>query len=130
MIKKRNPWVYILLNTVTLGIYGLFFWSEWTKDVNKVCEGDGNESAHYILVFTLDILTAFIYAFCWNYKMVERMYQKARDYDVSLKHGGIYVMLWRALPFVSSVYKIKYLNQLAGAYNRTVAAFSEDAEEN
>lgn len=122
MIKKRNPWVYILLNTITLGIYGLFFWSKWTKDINTICEGDDNESAHYLLVFLLGVCTLFIYSLSWNYKMGERMFQKARDYNVSLKHGGIYIMLWRFLPFVSSVYKIKYLNRLAAAYNATVIA--------
>ena len=54
--------------------------------------------------------------------MVERMFQKAKDYNITLKHGGMFVMIWRILPFVSSVYKIKYLNKLAEAYNATVEA--------
>ena len=52
--------------------------------------------------------------------MVERMYQKAKDYNITFKHGGMFVMIWRILPIVSSVYKIKYLNKLADAYNATV----------
>ncbi|MGN1316218.1 MAG: DUF4234 domain-containing protein [Acutalibacteraceae bacterium] len=120
MIKKRKTGKYIFLNIITLGIYGLFFWTKWTNDLNKVCDGDDKESGHYILVFLLDIFSFGIYTLVWNYQMAERMYQKAKDYNVKLKHGGMFVMLWKIVPFVSSVYKIKYLNKLAAAYNATI----------
>lgn len=120
MIKKRKAGKYIFLNIITLGIYGLFFWTKWTNDLNKICDGDDKESGHYILVFLLDIFSFGIYTLVWNYQMAERMFQKASDYNVSLKHGGMFVMLWKIVPFVSSVYKIKYLNKLAAAYNATI----------
>ena len=120
MIKKRKTGKYIFLNIITLGIYGLFFWTKWTNDLNKVCDGDDKESGHYILVFLLDIFSFGIYTLVWNYQMAERMYQKAKDYNVTLKHGGMFVMFWKIVPFVSSVYKIKYLNKLAVAYNTTI----------
>lgn len=120
MIKKRKAGKYIFLNIITLGIYGLFFWTKWTNDLNKICDGDDKESGHYILVFLLDIFSFGIYTLVWNYQMAERMFQKASDYNVSLKHGGMFVMFWKIVPFVSSVYKIKYLNKLAAAYNATI----------
>ncbi len=122
MIKKRKTGKFIFLNIITLGIYGLFFWTKWTNDLNKICDGDDKDSGHYLLVFLLDIFSLGIYAFVWNYQMVERMYQKAKDYNITLKHGGMFVMIWRILPIVSSVYKIKYFNKLAEAYNATVEA--------
>ena len=120
MIKKRKTGKYIFLNIITLGIYGLFFWTKWTNDLNKRCDGDDKDSGHYILVFLLDIFSFGIYTLVWNYQMAERMFQKASDYNVTLKHGGMFVMLWKIVPFVSSVYKIKYLNKLAAAYNATI----------
>lgn len=120
MIKKRKTGKYIFLNIITLGIYGLFFWTKWTNDLNKICDGDDKDSGHYILVFLLDIFSFGIYTLVWNYQMAERMFQKASDYNVTLKHGGMFVMFWKIVPFVSSVYKIKYLNKLAAAYNATI----------
>ena len=67
MIKQRKIAKYVLLQIVTLGIYGLFFWSDWTEDLNKMCEDDDNESANYILVFMLDIFSLGLYLFIWNY---------------------------------------------------------------
>ncbi|MBE6796136.1 MAG: DUF4234 domain-containing protein [Ruminococcaceae bacterium] len=128
MIKKRKIGLYIFLSIITLGIYDIVFWYKWTEDLNKICDGDDKDSGNYLLVLLLDVFSLFIYVFVWNYQMVERMYQKAPDYNVQLKHGGMFVILWRVLPLVSSVYKIKYFNRLAEAYNATVAAEAPEAE--
>ena len=124
MIKQRKIAKYVLLQILTLGIYGLFFWSDWTEDLNKMCEDDDKESANYILVFILDIFSLGIYSFIWNYAQAERMYRIAPKYGISLKHGGSYVLLLRTilffLPVVGSVERIKAFNTLAVAYNATL----------
>lgn len=128
MLKKKKIGLYIFLNIITVGIYGLFFWSKWTKDINTICEGDDNDSASYILVFLLDIFSLGIYSLVWNYQMAERMYQKAADYGVELKHGGMFVMLLRFIPIVSSIVKISYANKLIAGYNANFAANTETSE--
>lgn len=124
MIKQRKIAKYVLLQILTLGIYGLFFWSDWTEDLNKMCEDDDKESANYILVFILDIFSLGIYSFIWNYTQAERMYRIAPQYGISLKHGGSYVLLLRTvlffLPVIGSVERIKAFNTLAVAYNATL----------
>lgn len=124
MIKQRKIAKYVLLQIVTLGIYGLFFWSDWTEDLNKMCEDDDKESANYILVFLLDIFSFGIYSFVWNYGQSERMYRIAPKYGIQLKHGGSYILLLRTilffLPVVGSVEKIKLFNTLAVAYNASL----------
>lgn len=124
MIKQRKIAKYVLLQIVTLGIYGLFFWSDWTEDLNKMCEDDDNDSANYILVFILDIFSLGIYSFIWNYAQSERMYRIAPQYGISLKHGGSYILLLRTilffLPVIGSVEKIKLFNTLAVAYNASL----------
>ncbi len=125
MIKQRKIAKYVLLQIVTLGIYGLFFWSDWTEDLNKMCEDDDKESANYILVFLLDIFSFGIYSFVWNYSQSERMYRIAPKYSIQLKHGGSYILLLRTilffLPVVGSVEKIKLFNTLAVAYNASLS---------
>ena len=125
MIKQRKIAKYVLLQIVTFGIYGLFFWSDWTEDLNKMCEDDDKESANYILVFLLDIFSFGIYSFVWNYGQSERMYRIAPKYGIQLKHGGSYILLLRTilffLPVVGSVEKIKLFNTLAVAYNASLS---------
>ncbi len=126
-MKKKSIGLYIFLNIITLGIYGIFFWYRWTEDVNVLCDGDDNDSANYILVAILCLLTFGIYALIWNYKMAERLYQKAPEYGVEIKHGGIFVMIWRLFfPLVASILKISYINDLIEAYNAQNAAPAEE----
>ena len=122
MLKKRSIGKYIFLNIITLGIYGIVFWYKWTEDVNKICEDDGNDSANYLLMLILDVFSLGISVLVWNYKMAERLYQKAGDYGIELKHGGMFVMLCRFIPLVSSIFKISYINKFVEAYNAQVAA--------
>ena len=125
MLKKQKLGLYIFLNIITLGVYGLFFWSDWTEDLNKMCEDDDKESANYILVFLLDIFSFGIYSFVWNYGQSERMYRIAPKYGIQLKHGGSYILLLRTilffLPVVGSVEKLKLFNTLAVAYNASLS---------
>ena len=128
MLKKKNIGLYIFLNIITLGIFGLFFWTRWTKDVNTLCDGDDNDSGHYILVLLLQIFSLGIYTLVWNYRMGERLYQKAPDYGVELKHGGMFIMLLRFIPFASGIIKISYANKLIAGYNANIAAQTETSE--
>ncbi len=131
MLKKKKIGLYIFLNIITLGIYGLFVWYRWTENVNAICDGDDKDSANYILVAILSVMTFGIYALIWNYQMAERLYQKAPDYGVELKHGGMYVMLFRLfsiIPFVASITKLSYANKLIDAYNAGLAAKTETSE--
>lgn len=129
MIKKRSLGKYILLTIVTLGIYNIFFWYKWTEDVNKLCEGDDKESANYLLIFILDWCSLGINALAWNSQMGERLFHKAADYGVEFKHGGMFFMLTRFIPFVSAAYKISYVNKLAEIYNAQLSAEAPVAEE-
>ena len=123
MLKKQKLGKYIFLNIITLGVYGLFFWSKWTENVNTLCEGDDKESAHFIFVYILDWFSFGIYSLVWNYKMAERMYQVADDYGVEIKRGGMYVLIWRIFfPLICSITKIKNANLLIDAYNAKISA--------
>lgn len=118
MIKKRKFGLYVFLEIITLGIYGIFFWYKWTEDVNKLCDGDDKDSANYLLVVLLDFFSFSVYSFVWNYQMVERLCQLAPKYGIQFKHGGMFAIIFRMfLPIVLSYTKVKYINQLAEAYN-------------
>ncbi len=133
MMKKKNIALYIILNIVTLGIYRFFFWYKWTKDVDKLCDGDDKESANYFLVLLLNVFSLGINAPIWNYQMAERLYQKADDYGVEIKHGGLFIMIWKLIPFVGSfvanIIKIVYINKFIDAYNAQLAGATPAVEE-
>ena len=133
MMKKKNIALYIILNIVTLGVFRFFFWYKWTKDLNKLCDGDGKDSANYFLVLLLNVFSIGINVPVWNYQMAERMFQKADDYGVEIKHGGLFIMIWKLIPFIGSfvanIMKIVYINKLIDGYNAQLAGATPAAGE-
>lgn len=73
MIKQRSFWTYLLLSFVTCGIYDLIFMYTYTEELNRMCQGDGEESPNYIVVILLSFITCGIYGFYWIYKQGNRM---------------------------------------------------------
>ncbi len=131
MLRRQNLGLYIFLNIITLGVYGLFFWYRWTENVNTTCNGDGKDSANYVLVYILDWFSLGLYSLIWNAKMGERMFQAGEEYGLDFKHGGMFFMIWRIFfPLVGSIMKIVYSNKLVDAYNAKLAAeYAEEADD-
>lgn len=125
MKTDRSLLIYILLTIVTCGIYSIIFWYMYTEDINKVCDGDGNESPNYIIVLLLSIVTCGIYGFYWYYKQGNRLQAAAPRYELSFQENGTSVLLWMLLgsflcgigSFIAMHILIKNLNAIAIEYN-------------
>lgn len=126
VIRQRNFWVYLLLNFVTCGIYGLYFWYVWNEDVNCICAGDGQEMPNYIVVVLLGVITCGIYIFYWMYKQGNRLQANADRYGVRLQENGSTFLLWSLLGLITCslaqcyghYLMIHTVNRIAPGYNR------------
>lgn len=125
MIKTRSLAMYIILSIITLGIYSIIFWWGYVKDINKVCEGDGQESPNYLIVLLLSIITFGIYGFYWYYKQGNRLQNIAPNYNLTFTENGTTILLWMILgslicgigTFVAFYILIKNMNAIAPVYN-------------
>ena len=125
MIKQRKFWVFLLLNLITCGFYGIYFWYVWNKDVNCICEGDGHDVPNYIVVLLLGLVTCSIYFYYWVYKQGNRLQENAQRYGVRIQENGNSFLLWSLLSIITcslAQYYAYYLmihavNQIAPAYN-------------
>lgn len=122
----RNFITFLILNFITCGIYGIYFWYMYVEDINTVFYGDGEDSPNYILVLILSIITCGIYSFYWYYKQASRIYRGAYDrYGVPVNETGTGILLWMILGtlvcglgiFVAQYFMINNLNKVAYAYN-------------
>lgn len=73
MQTNRSLIKLILLSIITLGIYALFFWSAYARDMNIVCEGDGKKTRGILARIVFSILTLGIYDFVWLYGAGDRI---------------------------------------------------------
>lgn len=126
MIRQRSFMAFIILNLLTCGLYSLFFWYNWNEDVNRICEGDGQEMPNYIVVWLLGMLTCGIYVYYWMYKQGNRLQSNAGRYGIWIQENGSGFLVWALLGLVTCELSIWYsyylmisaVNKIAPAYNR------------
>ena len=123
--ENRSLLLFIILNFLTCGLYGLFFIHSWAKDINTICENDGEHTSGLLMYIILTFLTCGIYPIYWHYKNANRLYNISDDYNITINEDGTTILLWYLLgallcgigPFIALFILINNTNRLASAYN-------------
>lgn len=124
---NRSLVTYIVLSLVTCGIYGYYFLYTMARDVNIMCEGDGEETSGLVVFIVLSIVTCGFYALYWYYKLANRLASNAPRYGLNFQENGTTVLMWYLIglfvcgvgPYVAMYFLIKNTNALAVAYNQS-----------
>ncbi|WP_272897887.1 DUF4234 domain-containing protein [Brachyspira catarrhinii] len=85
--------MYLILTFLTGGLYMIYFWWGFIKDMNLIC-GEEGESPNSILVLIFSVITCGIYYFYWMYKHSERIKNIASRYNVRIKQSSESILLW------------------------------------
>ena len=128
-MKQRRFVVYLLLNIVTCGIYGIYFWYVFTENLNQICAEkvpNDKPSMNYILVLLLSIVTCGIFYYFWLYQQGNRMLDASRGYGREFHETGTTYLMWCLFGIllcgIGSLYGtylvIRNMNTLIGEYGR------------
>lgn len=124
---NRSLLTYILLTIVTCGIYSYYFLYCMARDMNIMCEGDGEQTSGLAVFILLSFVTCGIYAWIWYYKLGNRLATNAPRYGLTFQENGTTILMWLLIgsfvcgigPFVAMHILIKNTNTLAAAYNQS-----------
>lgn len=124
---NRSLVTYIVLSIVTCGIYGYYFLYTMARDVNIMCEGDGEATSGLVVFIVLSFVTCGFYALYWYYKLANRLATNAPRYGLNFQENGTTVLMWYLIglfvcgvgPYVAMYFLIKNTNALAAAYNQS-----------
>ncbi len=138
MDDNRGLLKYILLSLVTCGIYSWYVYYTLARDINEICEGDGERTSGLVKYIIFTILTCGIYHYVWHFKFLRRIERNAPRYGFQVQTlGGMELpVCWLVLEAVGilctacfvgliAVFYATYLvfrnmNLLASAYNEQV----------
>ncbi|MBO7543196.1 DUF4234 domain-containing protein [bacterium] len=126
LMTDRSLLLFILLNLVTCGLFGLYYIYTIARDLNIACEGDGNNTTGLLLFIILTICTCGIYNVFWWYGVANRLSANAGRYGLTFPENGTTVLLWFIFgwlicfigPFVAMHIVFKNTNAICAAYNR------------
>lgn len=121
----RSLIAYIVLSIVTCGIYGYWFVYSIARDLNMMCEGDGEKTGGLVAYILLSFFTCGIYNIWWLYKIGNRLQRNAPRYGLMMQENGTTILMWYIFgivlcgigPWIGMHIVIKNTNALATAYN-------------
>lgn len=124
---NRSFFLFIVLTILTCGIYTLFFWHSYVKDVNTICAGDGKKTNGIALTILLSLITFGIYTLIWTYGMQNRLRDNASKYNAGPIASGGNILCWQIFgsllfgigPWIAMYKQIDSINRLT--YNYTSA---------
>ena len=124
MKANRSLMALIFFTIITFGIYALFFWSGYARDMNIVCQGDRKHTRGIFARIVFSLLTFGIYDLVWMYGVGERISANAHRRNIHTNVTGSSVLLWHIFgalvivgPFIAAHKMIDGLNELCYAYN-------------
>ena len=146
IIPNRSIGLYFLLSFATLSLYHYWFMQQMVRDVNRICDGDGEQKTPSVgWMLLMSILTLGAYQYLWFAHIADRLYNNAQRYQVDSVQDGEILCMWMILlpgvgAAVAMALMIRDVNHMAQAYNAEQAAVrsrhkrsgersSEDAKE-
>ncbi len=135
MIKTNRSLVtYIVFTILTCGIYGYYFLYCMARDMNIMCEGDGENTPGLAVFIILSFVTCGFYALYWYYKLGNRLASNAPRYGLNFQENGTTILMWYVVgalvcgigPYVAMYILIKNTNALAAAYNQSKGAYNNN----
>ncbi len=136
--ENRGLLKFYLIGIVTCGIYMLYTLHMLAKDINEMCEGDGETTAGLLKLIIFTVITCTVYNYIWHYKLMNRIQNNAQRYGIEVKTvgsmdlGACWVVLsvlgllisWCGVGLILSLYAdylmFRNMNILSKAYNEQV----------
>mgnify|MGYP004606139793 FL=1 len=123
---NRSLLKFILLNLITLGIYGIVILSGISTDINTIASRyDGKKTMHYCLIFfLLTGLTLGIAPLVWFHRLSARIGQELTRRGIDYSFGAGSFWGWNVLGACIVVGPFIYLYKLLHAMNLLCADYN------
>lgn len=128
MVKDdRRLWKLLLFSLPTFGIYNIYFWFQFTRDLNEINTED-KRIKNYFLVIFLSIITLGIYRWVWFFYLADRIQVTGEKMNMDINPGPgvtLFIKLFGSFiligPFVANYIVIRNMNKLAATYNASIS---------
>lgn len=123
--EDRSLLTYLLLGTITFGIYSFWYLHRLTKDINVLCEEDGKKTSGVLAYLLLSLITCGFYSVFWWFRIGDMLSVAVRRRGLNSSISGGYMIACMLLSYVMcgiagwvGIYKVfQATNELAEDYN-------------
>ena len=115
---NRNVWKLLILNILTLGIYGIMFFIPFTFDLDKIApKPDRSKTMNYLFAYIISLFTFSIVLTFWFYQISERIEDALSRRSIAYNFDTSTFWGWYVFGSLILVGPIIYLYKLCKAMN-------------
>ncbi|HIT34842.1 MAG TPA: DUF4234 domain-containing protein [Candidatus Faecousia intestinigallinarum] len=110
---------YLLLSTITFGIYHIVIMSSISTDINTIASRhDGKKTMHYcLLYFLVSWITLFIGNLVWYHNLSKRIEDELKRRNITYSFGVMSYWGWNLLGLLIAIGPLVYKYKLFKAMN-------------
>lgn len=126
---NRNMWTFMVLNLLTLGIYGVIFFIPFSFDLDKIApRRDGTKTMNYLTAYIISWLTFSIAIMVWHYQIAERIEEALAKRKIDYDFGTGTFWSWYVFGSFILVGPFVYMYKLCKAMNLLCAHYNENPD--
>lgn len=126
LITNRNMWKLMILNIITLGVYGIIFFIPFSFDLDKISPQGESKQMNYLWAYLFSLFTFAIVLDIWQYQTAKRVSEalEARNIDFEFDTGDFWK--WYIFGLFIFVGPFIYCNKLCKAMNLLCESYNEN----
>ena len=124
---NRNMWKFLILNILTLGIYGIIFFILFSYDLDKAApKSDRTKTMNFLIAFIISFFTFSIVLVVWHYQIAGRVEETLRERDIPYEFGTSTFWCWYFFGAFILVGSFVYIHKLCKAMNLLCEHYNEN----
>lgn len=126
LVTNRNMWKLMILNILTLGIYGVIFFIPFSFDLNKISPQGSSKQMHFLAAWGLSFFTLSIVMDIWHYQTAERVAEALEHRKIDFEFDTSDFWKWFIFGSFILVGPFIYFNKLCKAMNLLCEDYNEN----
>jgi hypothetical protein len=115
---NRSMWKLMILNILTLGIYGVIFFIPFSYDIDKISpKSDHSKTFNYFLAYIISIFTFSLVLTYWHYQMAGRVEEALSKRYIPYNFSTSDFWIWYFLGSLIYIGPFIYFHKLCTAMN-------------
>ncbi len=126
---NRSMWKLVLLNTVTCGLYSIFFFIPFSFDLDKVApKKDHSKTFNYLFAYIISLFTLSIVLIFWHHEIAKRVEEALREREIDYEFSTGTFWGWYFFGSLIYVGSFVYFHKLCKAMNLLCEDYNKEIE--
>ena len=124
---NRNMWKLMIFNILTLGLYGVSFFTPLSHDLDKIApKRDGTKTTSFLFAYIISLFTFQIVVTLWHHEIAGRVEEALEKRKITYDFSTMDFWGWGVLGSFILVGPFVYFHKLCTAMNLLCESYNQN----